>query len=130
MSTYLVAIVVSEFQCRENNGRTFGVCSRPKAMDQTEYSFAVGQKTLDKFDEILDYKYNRQMSKLHMIAIPDFVSGAMENWGKLFADFSINLLLLFSVCVLFFFFFAYNYSTIMSFVLLRFGDISRSGSFV
>lgn len=77
MSTYLVAFIVSEFQCRENDGKSFGVCSRPNAFNQTEYSFDVGQKTLAKFDEIFDYKYSKHMSKLQMIAIPDFMSGAM-----------------------------------------------------
>ncbi|XP_055325495.1 uncharacterized protein LOC129579438 [Sitodiplosis mosellana] len=81
MSTYLVAFIVSEFQCRETEDKTFGVCSRPNAYNQTEYSFEVGRKTLAKFDEIFDYKYSTHMSKLQMIAIPDFVSGAMENWG-------------------------------------------------
>lgn len=83
MSTYLVALVVSEFECRENDAKTFGVCSRPNAYNQTGYSFEVGQKTLAKYDELFNYPYNSQMDKLHMIAIPDFISGAMENWGML-----------------------------------------------
>ncbi|XP_031619288.1 membrane alanyl aminopeptidase-like [Contarinia nasturtii] len=81
MSTYLVAFIVSEFICRENSEKTFGVCSRSNAYNQTEYSYDVGQKTLAKFDELFDYKYNVHMPKLHMVAIPDFVAGAMENWG-------------------------------------------------
>lgn len=70
MSTYLVALVVSEFSCRENEGKTFGICSRPNAYDQNEYSYDVGQKTLAKYDELFDYPYNEHMEKLHMIAIP------------------------------------------------------------
>lgn len=82
MSTYLVAFVVSEFQCRENGDKNFTVCSRPPAYDQTEYSLDIGQKTLAKFDELFDYPYNKQMKKMHMIALPDFAAGAMENWGE------------------------------------------------
>lgn len=82
MSTYLVAFLVSEFKCRENEAKTFGVCSRPNAIDQTEYSFNVGQKILAKYDELFDYKYNKQMKKLHLVAIPDLNVVAMENWGK------------------------------------------------
>lgn len=82
MSTYLVAFVVSEFKCRENGDKNFTVCSRPPAYDQTEYSLDVGQKTLAKFDELFDYPYNKQMKKMHMIALPDFAAGAMENWGE------------------------------------------------
>lgn len=105
MSTYLVAFVVSEFKCRENGDKNFTVCSRPPAYDQTEYSLDVGQKTLAKFDELFDYPYNKQMKKMHMMAIPDFAAGAMENygecksvclvhwvksWGKIFKKFSFS----------------------------------------
>lgn len=82
MSTYLVAFIVSEFKCRENSKKTFGVCSRPNAYEQTEYSFDVGQKILAKFDKLFGYKYNTHIGKMHMVAIPDFDAGAMENWGK------------------------------------------------
>lgn len=66
MSTYLVAFIVSEFKCRDNDKKTFSVCSRPNAIDQTKYSFEVGQKTLNKFDELFDYKYNTHISKMAM----------------------------------------------------------------
>lgn len=82
MSTYLVAFIVSEFECRENEAGDFNVCSRPNAYDQTEYSFNVGQKVLAKYDELFDYGYNKQMKKMSMAALPDFPSGAMENWGR------------------------------------------------
>lgn len=82
MSTYLVAFVVSEFKCRENGDKNFTVCSRPPAYDQTEYSLDVGQKILAKFDELFDYPYNKQMKKMHMMAVPDFAAGAMENYGE------------------------------------------------
>lgn len=78
-----MAFIVSEFQCRENKGKTFAVCSRPNAINQTEYSFDFGQQSLAKFDELFDYKYNTHMTKMAMAAIPDFSAGAMENWGLL-----------------------------------------------
>lgn len=81
MSTYLVAFVVSEFTCRENEQKNFTVCSRPPAYDQTEYAHTIGQKTLAKFDELFQYNYSTHMKKMHMLAIPDFAAGAMENWG-------------------------------------------------
>lgn len=91
MSTYLLAFVISEFECRENNDKTFGVCSRPNAYDQMEYSFELGQKTLAKYDEIFKYNYNKSMAKLHLIAIPDLDVIAMENWGNLFNKFFFRL---------------------------------------
>lgn len=84
MSTYLVAFIVSEFKCRENNDRTFSVCSRPNAYAQTEYSFDVGQTLLKNFDKLFEYPYSSvpEMKKMTMVALPDFSAGAMENWGK------------------------------------------------
>lgn len=78
----MVAFIVSEFHCRENADKTFAVCARPNAFDQTEYSFDVGQKILKKFDERFGYEYKNHMNKMAMVAIPDFEAGAMENWGR------------------------------------------------
>lgn len=57
MSTYLLAFVVSEFVCRENQKGDYSVCARPKAYDQTGYSFEFGQKSLARFDKLLGYEY-------------------------------------------------------------------------
>ncbi|XP_067625622.1 membrane alanyl aminopeptidase-like isoform X2 [Eurosta solidaginis] len=82
MSTYLLAFIVSEFTQR-NNGK-FGVISRPEYYDQTEYSFNVGQKILNKLESYFGINYyNMGIDKMHMAAIPDFAAGAMENWGLL-----------------------------------------------
>lgn len=83
MSTYLVAFIISEFKCRENENKTFSVCSRPNAFDQTKYSFDVGQPLLANFDKLFEYGYSSvpEMKKMTMVALPDFAAGAMENWG-------------------------------------------------
>lgn len=92
MSTYLVAVVVSEFVCRENALKDFSVCFQPSAYDQSEYSFNFGQKMLKTFDELFDYAYNTHMAKMTMAAVPYF-GGGMENWGmKLSAHFNYTKL--------------------------------------
>lgn len=83
MSTYLVAFIVSEFKCRENNDGDFQVCSRRNAYEQTKYSLEIGQQLLEKYDKLFDSKYSNQLPKMTMAAIPDYVSGATENWGLL-----------------------------------------------
>ena len=83
MSTYLVAVIVSEFKCRENALKTFSVCVKPNKFNQTDYSFNFGQKMLQKFDELFDYKYNTHMPKMTMAAIYPSVNGGMENWGTI-----------------------------------------------
>lgn len=70
MSTYLVAFIISEFECRENDDGTFGVCSRPNAINQTKYSFKVGQKILKKFDDLFGEPYYNNIGVMHMAAIP------------------------------------------------------------
>lgn len=72
MSTYLVAFIVSDFDCRRTKVDDFSVCARPRAYNQTEYSFDVGQKILAEYDGLFKYPYNKQMSKMAMAAIPDF----------------------------------------------------------
>lgn len=92
MSPYLISFIVSEFKCRENDKKTFGVCSRPSVFNQTEYSFNYGQEIMAKYDEIFDSKYNKHMKKMHLVAEPDLFFLAMENWGKLFQEMIDSLL--------------------------------------
>lgn len=80
MSTYLVAFIVSEFECRENLDRNFCVCSRPNAYNQTEYGLEFGPKIQQKFSDYFDYAYNKHANKLTLTALPD-APFAMENWG-------------------------------------------------
>lgn len=82
MSTYLLAFVVSEFKCRTNEAKTFQVCARPSAFEDTKYSFEIGQMILSELETLLDYPYALHgLGQLTMAAIPDFSAGAMENWG-------------------------------------------------
>lgn len=95
MSTYLVAFIVSELECRRNDDKTFEVCSRPDVFDRTLYSFDVGQKFLQAYDNLFKLPYLKvsKIGKMTMAAIPNSYS-AMENWGKYnqsFSQFSISV---------------------------------------
>ncbi|PNJ31064.1 ERAP2 isoform 7, partial [Pongo abelii] len=46
---------------------------------QTHYALQASLKLLDFYEKYFDIYY--PLSKLDLIAIPDFASGAMENWG-------------------------------------------------
>lgn len=81
VSTYLVAVIVSEFECNENAMRNFSVCSRPDSRAEREFSFNFGQKMMKLYDELFDYKYSTHLPKMTMAAIPQFAIGGMENWG-------------------------------------------------
>ncbi|KAG7211600.1 hypothetical protein KM043_010856 [Ampulex compressa] len=80
MSTYLVALVVSDFASVKRNS-TYNVWARPNAIDQAAYAHSVMEPLVKFYEKALGHEY--QLPKLDMIALPDFVSGAMENWGLL-----------------------------------------------
>lgn len=82
MSTYLVALVVSDFKFKSELGRiNLAVYARPNAINQTDYALSVMSPLLRFFEDTYQQKY--QLPKLFMIALPDFGAGAMENWGLL-----------------------------------------------
>ncbi|XP_012252261.2 uncharacterized protein LOC105683883 [Athalia rosae] len=81
MSTYLVAVIVSDFANLTNEEAAFGVYARPNAISQAAYALSIGPPLVANLEGLLDYEY--QLPKLDMVALPDFVSGAMENWGLL-----------------------------------------------
>jgi len=90
MSTYLVFFGVGPFEIHrdETDHRIRAVCL-PGAGDQTRFGREFGCKALAYGEEYFDITY--PMTKLDLIAVPDFAFGAMENWGAI--TFRENLLL-------------------------------------
>lgn len=81
MSTYLVALVVSDFEPSRDDENSCTTWARPNAINQTKYALSVMGPLVKFFEKTMDHPY--QLPKLDMVALPDFVSGAMENWGLL-----------------------------------------------
>ncbi|CAH0559336.1 unnamed protein product [Brassicogethes aeneus] len=85
MSTYLVCFIVSDFQSTDttfdNNGTPipFRVFATPQQLSKTTYAGEVGKKVIEYYVSYFGIPY--PLPKLDMVAIPDFVSGAMEHWG-------------------------------------------------
>ncbi|KAK5981991.1 hypothetical protein GCK32_002911 [Trichostrongylus colubriformis] len=82
MSTYILAIAVSEFKFVENYTQAdvrFRVWSRPAAPNMASDALPTGIQLLDFYDTHFGIKY--PLPKLDMLALPDFPAGAMENWG-------------------------------------------------
>ena len=83
MSTYLVAWVIGRMQhthASTKNGVEVAVWStlaQPKKSLDFATQFAV--RTLEFFDEYFGSPY--PLPKADLVALPDFSSGAMENWG-------------------------------------------------
>ncbi|XP_055335825.1 aminopeptidase N-like [Paramacrobiotus metropolitanus] len=82
MSTYLLAFVVCEFSSKEklaDNGVKVRVWSRPDALNQAEFALDVACQMLVYFETYFGIPF--PLTKLDLIAVPDFIAGAMENWG-------------------------------------------------
>ncbi|CAH2105893.1 unnamed protein product [Euphydryas editha] len=86
MSTYLVAYVLSDFQSLEtsyvstdNITKTIRVWARPSFLPKANYALTITPKLLSYYEDLFGLPY--ALDKLDLIAIPDFSSGAMENWG-------------------------------------------------
>uniref|UniRef100_A0A8C0Y1X0 Aminopeptidase n=1 Tax=Cyprinus carpio carpio TaxID=630221 RepID=A0A8C0Y1X0_CYPCA len=82
MSTYLVAYIVSDFLSISKttlHGVQISVYAVPEKIDQAEFALDAAVKLLDFYDDYFDIPY--PLPKQDLAAIPDFQSGAMENWG-------------------------------------------------
>jgi aminopeptidase N len=83
MSTYLAAMIVGNFLCREgaSDGTAIRVCSTPDKLGLTAFALEAAQHQLAFFNDYFGIKY--AFGKLDIIAVPDFAAGAMENAGAI-----------------------------------------------
>ncbi|XP_063820125.1 endoplasmic reticulum aminopeptidase 1 [Pseudophryne corroboree] len=82
MSTYLVAFIVSDFKSVSqvtDHGVKISIYAAPDKIDQATYALEAAVKLLDFYEEYFRIPY--PLPKQDLAAIPDFQSGAMENWG-------------------------------------------------
>ncbi|NWH17545.1 AMPE aminopeptidase, partial [Grus americana] len=82
MSTYLVCFAVHQFQWVERisaSGKPLRVYAQPLQIHTAEYAANITKIIFDFFEEYFNLSYS--LPKLDKIAIPDFGTGAMENWG-------------------------------------------------
>lgn len=84
MSTYLVAFIVGEFETGDAlmvGSAPLRVWAVPGKKHLTAYAGRIGAFSLSYFSEYYGISYPGD--KLDLIAIPDFASGAMENFGAI-----------------------------------------------
>lgn len=82
MSTYLVCFAVHKFgfvEMTSNRGIPLRIYAQPSQIHTADYAANVTKVIFDYFEEYFAMDYS--ISKLDKIAIPDFGTGAMENWG-------------------------------------------------
>lgn len=82
MSTYLLAFVYGDMkylEAKTQNGTVVRMYATPDNVEFTQFSLDCAVKTLDFYNEYFDIPY--PLPKCDFVALPDFASGAMENWG-------------------------------------------------
>ena len=83
MSGYLLAFVIGELHkksARTESGVEVNVWATPAQNENTlDFALDIATRSIDFYDEYFGVKY--PLPKSDHVALPDFSSGAMENWG-------------------------------------------------
>jgi aminopeptidase N len=82
MSTYLLAFIIGDLEHKElttKNGTLLRAYATPNNVDKVDFALDIASKSLELFEDYFEIKY--PLEKCDFIALPDFASGAMENWG-------------------------------------------------
>jgi puromycin-sensitive aminopeptidase len=82
MSTYLLAWIVSKLAHAEGeaaSGVKIRVYATPQYEKQLDYAVEFARRSLDFYEDYFAIPY--PLPKLDLVAVPNFASGAMENWG-------------------------------------------------
>lgn len=83
MSTYLLAFIIGDFEYVEKNaGKTLvRVYTTSGKKHQAKFALDTAIRCLEFYNKYFDIPY--PLPTLDLIAIPDFESAAMENWGAI-----------------------------------------------
>ena len=82
MSTYLLAFVYGKMGFKESQtkgGVVVRTYATPDNVQYTDFALETTVRCLEFYEEYFGIPY--PLPKVDMIALPDFASGAMENWG-------------------------------------------------
>ena len=83
MSSYLLAFVIGELHkksARTKSGVEVNVWATPAQNENTlDFALDIATRSINFYDEYFGVKY--PLPKSDHVALPDFSSGAMENWG-------------------------------------------------
>eukprot|EP00795_Rhopilema_esculentum_P007813 gene7813-13677_t len=82
MSTYLVAFAVVDFKYKEaktDSGIKVRVYAPEGDYDRIDYPLEVGAKVISFYEKVFGAPY--PLPKLDLLSVPDFLAGAMEDWG-------------------------------------------------
>jgi len=83
MSTYLLYLGVGKFEevKEKHDGVEYAVATVPGRSSGAKFPLDVAKESVQFFEKYFGIKY--VLPKLHLVAVPEFAAGAMENWGAI-----------------------------------------------
>ncbi len=82
MSTYLLYVGIGKFEeFKLQNNPEIIVATIPGKLSKAKMPAEFARDFIRKYEEYYGIKY--QLPKVHLIAVPEFAFGAMENWGAI-----------------------------------------------
>ena len=60
MSTFIIGLLISDFECTQANwSKSFNVsaCSRPNAIKQLDYALSISKNIIEYLEDFCDYSY-------------------------------------------------------------------------
>jgi tricorn protease interacting factor F2/3 len=83
MSTYLLYLGIGNFEEVKDrlNGIEYIVATVPGKSSGAKFPLDIAKDSVKFFESYFGSKYN--LPKMHLIAVPEFAAGAMENWGAI-----------------------------------------------
>jgi len=82
MPTYLLAFIYGNMgfqEAKTKDGTVIRIYATPDNVQFTDFALETAVKTLEFYNQYFNIPY--PLPKCDFIALPDFASGAMENWG-------------------------------------------------
>ncbi len=83
MSTYLLYLGIGKFEARSSKRKnTDIVLAAPRGeLTKSDFPIEIAAKVLDYFEDYFGIEF--ALPKVHLISVPEFAAGAMENWGAI-----------------------------------------------
>ncbi|MDG6898174.1 MAG: M1 family metallopeptidase [Nitrososphaerota archaeon] len=82
MSTYLFFMGIGKFEEKSADGRTQVIAAtRPGVSQHSDFILDISSRVLRGYESFFGIRY--PLKKLHLVALPEYHAGAMENWGAI-----------------------------------------------
>ncbi len=83
MSTYLLYLGIGNFEEMREDDFRFPIilATVPGKLSRGKFALDIAKKSVQFYEEYFSIPY--QLPKMHLIAVPEFSAGAMENWGAI-----------------------------------------------